>query len=30
MKPSYPQIILSFAYRGYKVEIDPRPIGWVL
>ena len=22
MKPSYPQIILSFAYRGYKVEID--------
>ena len=22
MKPSYPQIILSFAYRGCKVEID--------
>ncbi|WP_319421143.1 hypothetical protein [Pleurocapsa sp. FMAR1] len=22
MKPNYPQIILSFAYRGCKVEID--------
>ena len=22
MKPSYPHIILSFAYRGCKVEID--------
>ena len=22
MKPSYPEIILSFAYRGCKVEID--------
>ncbi len=22
MKPSYPQIILSFAYRGCKVQID--------
>jgi hypothetical protein len=22
MKPNYPQIVLSFAYRDYKVEID--------
>ncbi|WP_081942889.1 hypothetical protein [Myxosarcina sp. GI1] len=22
MNPNYPQIILSFTYRGYKVEID--------
>ena len=22
MKPNYPQIILSFVYRGCKVEID--------